>query len=344
MPAFVPSAIQTLPSLWRYRRLLPPLPEEATVSMMEGWTPLVRVPLSAGEVSCKMDFLLPTGSYKDRGATLLVSYLKAAGAPHVHDDSSGNAGAALAGYCARAGIPCDLYIPAHASGGKLAQIQAYGARLVPVPGPREEAKKASMADAASFYASHNWHPLFFEGVKTYAWEVWEQLGRAAPDHVVVPCGYGSLVIGAYRGFKALRDAGEIDRLPRIFAVQASACSPVYQAFAQGAGDVVPVTPGTTLAEGIASGSPLRGREILEAVRATDGAVVTVTEDEIVRALRLLARRGMFVEPTAAAAPAAADRLLREGRLRAADETVVVLTGNGLKAWEKIRPLLEGGVS
>ena len=320
-------------TLWRYAEALPPAAMAHAVSLGEGMTPLLAAPWGGATVHFKLEGCMPSGSFKDRGATLLVSMLRAMGVAECVEDSSGNAGAALAAYAAAAGIRCRIFTPASASPGKRAQIGMYGAELVPVPGPRAETTRAVLQAAeATFYASHNWVPFYTEGTKTLAFEICEQLGWRVPDNLILPCGYGSLVLGAYRGFSELRAAGVIERLPRLIAVQAASVPALATAFAAGLDDVPGVTPQATMAEGIACARPVRGRALLEAVRAMTGEVLTATEEEIAAAWRALARQGLYVEPTAAAAPAAALHLLRDGRLQG--ETVIVLSGSGLKATDR----------
>jgi threonine synthase len=171
--------------------------------------------------------------------------------------------------------------------------------------------------------------------------LWEQLGFRAPDNVVVPVGYGANVLGCARGFDELERNGEIERRPRLYGVQAANCAPLYAAF-QGATGASHVTTGSTIAEGIASSKPTRTREVVAAVRASGGAIVAVSEEEIVAALSALARRGLYVEPTSAAAAAGLTRLLADGTIRDGETTVLVLTGSGLKASETIGRLLRLG--
>ena len=219
-------------SLWRYREALP-IPDEADlVTLGEGMTPLI--PLDAAADSghyAKLDYLCPTGSYKDRGASVLLTHLKGLGVEEVVEDSSGNAGAAIAAYSARAGIRCTIYCPASTSKGKLAQIAAYGAELKLVEGNRMATTEA-VKDAAKnvCYASHNWHPFFLEGTKTLAFEIVEQLGGDVPAHVICPVGFGSIYLGLFIGFRALCEAGVIECVPRLLGVQAAACCPIYNAY------------------------------------------------------------------------------------------------------------------
>ena len=189
-------------SLWDY---LDRLPVEESLSLGEPTTPLV----SFGDVLLKLEGALPTGSFKDRGAAVQVAALRERGITHVVEDSSGNAGAALAAYCARAGIRCDIYVPSSAPETKLDAIRAYGANLIPVDGPRANATLAAEA-ADAHYASHAHDPMYLEGTKTFAFELYDQLG-GAPDAVVFPVGGGALLLGAHKGFQELGVSPKLDR-------------------------------------------------------------------------------------------------------------------------------------
>jgi threonine synthase len=186
-----------------------------------------------------------------------------------------------------------------------------------------------------FYASHNWQAFFLHGTKTLAYELWEQLGFRAPDNVVVPLGYGANVLGCDIGFSELAARGEIARMPRIFGVQAANCAPYFNAYAAGGEALVATEVRPTIAEGIASSKPTRVREVLRAVRSTGGAIVAVSEGEIGAALGKLARGGLYVEPTSAAAAAGLSQLIASGAIAPEQCTVLVLTGSGLKASERI---------
>jgi threonine synthase len=291
-------------------------------------------------VQCKLEFMMPTGSFKDRGMTVMVSYLKSCGIDAVLEDSSGNAGASLAGYAAAAGMRCRILVPQTASYPKIAQIAAYGADVVTIRGSRQDVADAALAQSAEiFYASHNWQPFFVEGTKTLAYELWEQCGFRAPDNIVVPLGYGSNILGCARGFEELARNGEIDRMPRLFGIQAANCAPYHAAYRAGGEALVPTDFRATVAEGIASSKPTRVREVLAAVRSTGGSVAAVSEEEIVAALGTLARLGLYVEPTSAAAAAGLTQLIASGAVRRDEATVLVLTGTGLKASERIGELL-----
>ena len=329
-------------SVWRYAAALAVGAEHA-VTLGEGWTPIVPGQWDGAAVRFKLEFAMPTGSFKDRGTTVLVSYLKSRGVERVLEDSSGNAGASLSAYAAAAGMGCRILVPETASYPKIAQIAACGADVVTIRGSRQDVAEAALRQSAEiFYASHNWQPFFVEGVKTLAYELWEQSGFRAPDNLVVPLGYGSNVLGAERGFDELVRAGEIGRMPRIFGVQAARCAPLAAAFRAGAERLVPTEIAPTIAEGIATPKPTRVAEVIRAVRDTGGAIVSVEENDIVEALRELARRGLYVEPTSAAAAAGLSRLLAAGAIRPGDDTVLVLTGSGLKSSTSIGDLLKLG--
>ncbi len=304
---------------------------EEPITLGEGYTPLIRGTWEGLSVHWKLESLNPTGSFKDRGTVLVINDLVARGVTEVVEDSSGNAGASLAAYAARAGIRARVFVPAHASPAKQAQIAVYGAHLVPIPGPRIEATRAAEAAAAAgaVYASHVWHPLTLVGMATIAWEIWEQLGGRAPDWLVTPVGQGTLLLGAWRGFQALAQAGLIDRLPHLVAAQAERCAPLAAALASGRDEAEAVPSRHTIAEGIAIVRPVRSRALLRALRESEGRVLTADEQAIQSAQEQLARAGIYVEPTSATAVAVLPRLRPDVR---PDETVVVvLTGSGLKS-------------
>lgn len=323
-PASLKSLTGRVNSLWRYAECLPLA--APTVSLGEGRTPLVT--LREG-VSAKLDFLMPTLSFKDRGAVLLAELALRLEPRRVLADSSGNAGTAIAAYCARAGLPCTVYVPAGTSPKKLEQIEAHGARPRIVDGDREAAARAAREAAdepGTFYASHVYNPYFLHGTKTYVHELWEDLGGRLPDVLVVPVGNGTLLLGAARAVAELHGAGLIDRRPALYAVQAAAVAPLAHAWEEGADDLLDAVPTTpTVAEGIAVPRPPRARQILRAVRDSGGAFLTVTEDRIRHAQRDLASQGLYVESTGVACWAA----VREGVL-GTRSAVVPLCGAGAK--------------
>ncbi|MCX2929594.1 pyridoxal-phosphate dependent enzyme [Mycobacterium sp. CVI_P3] len=312
-----------------------PIPVDGSISLGEGHTPMVSSRTLPARF--KLEFLSPTLSFKDRGAVVLASLAAHLGVSRAVVDSSGNAGTAAAAYFARAGIDCEVVVPASTSPEKLAQIRAHGAALTLVPGSRADAASAAMQIAERpgvFYASHVYHPYFVHGVKTYGYEIWQQSGGRLPSAVLVPVGNGTLLLGCYLAFSELVAAGRADRMPALLAVQAAGCAPLAAAW-----HGEHFTAGSTLAEGIAITAPPRAPQILAAVQASGGTIVAVDDEAVTAGRRALAGgEGLFVEPTAAvcyaAAASAASRsgagwqLVRE-RLAVGD-VVIPLCGAGLK--------------
>ena len=343
--AIHPSAIRGRePSIWRYREALPIVEEGNIVSMGEGFTPLIPFPYRDFKgISLKLDYLCPTGSFKDRGGSVFVSKMKELGISRYLGESSGNAGASLAAYTARAGIECRMYCPATTSGGKLVQMKAYGAQVTKIPGSRadtsaavqEEAKRCSEEATGCYYSPQTWNPFFFEGMKTLGFEICEQLDWKAPDAIICPVGYGTTYLGLYQGFNELLEQGIVKSLPRLIGIQAEAIPPIYEAFTRNAVEVDEVSRKETMAEGIACVRPNRGREILEIARLTEGCFEIVSEKEIIEGWRELNRQGIYVEPTSAVVVRAMDRLKHRGLLERGENIVLILTGSGLKATEKL---------
>jgi threonine synthase len=324
------------PSIWRYRRLFGLDFEAPSVRFGVGGTPLLPQTLDGRQLCFKLDYMTPTASFKDRGTAVMINILAQQGVDHVADDSSGNAGASVAAYAARAGMRATIFVPAYASPAKQAQIRVYGAEVRPIPGPRENAKLAVLeaAEQGIALASHAYHPGFVLGQQSVAWELWEQLGHRAPDWVVVPVGQGLHLLGLWLGFRRLQAAGLVDRLPRLVAVQPTKLAPLCRAFAAGLTSVPRVEPKRgSVAEGLAINEPVRGRRLLEALRETNGLCVTVDDEAILAAQRRLAEHGLFVEPTSATVGAALGQLAHH---LAPGETVVLpLTGSGLKGSPKL---------
>jgi threonine synthase len=336
LPGLTPDGIDRgTRSLWRYRAALPPL-DGVPISMGEGCTPLVERRFGGATALLKCEWFMPTGSFKDRGASVMLSLLRAQGIQAVLEDSSGNGGAAIAAYAAAGGMRAKIMVPAGTSPAKTVQSRASGAEIELVPGSRQDCADAAMGEAAkTFYASHNWHPFFLQGTKTLAYELWEDLGFRAPDNVIVPCGAGSNVLGCGIGFSELLRAGQIDRMPRIFAAQPANCAPIAREFL----DLDAVAPQPTIAEGTAIAQPIRSRECIGVLRLSQGGAVMLSEAEIGQACLDLARSGVYVEPTCAQAAAAFAKLLAAGTINAGETTVVVLTGTGLKSTPRIAELL-----
>jgi threonine synthase len=326
-------------SLWRYAAALP-VEVIDPITMGEGSTPLVARPWRGADARFKLEWFAPTGSFKDRGASVMVSILRQQGVTRLLEDSSGNGGAAIAAYAAAGGVKAKILAPAFTQPGKTVQMIGYGAEIELISGTRQDTADEALRQAASiFYASHNWHPFFLQGTKTLAYELWEDLGFKTPDNIVIPTGAGSNVMGCDIGFCELLGRGEIARLPRLFAAQPENCAPLHAAFEAGSSDLVPVETRPTIAEGTAIAKPVRAREVLTAVRRSRGATVAISEAEIEAALVELGRVGLYVEPTSASAAAALTKLLERGVIRPNEMTVIVLTGTGLKATQRIGELI-----
>jgi threonine synthase len=305
------------------------LPDGApVVSLGEGNTPLIAGAGFGKKLAFKLEYLNPTGSFKDRGSAPLASFLLARGVSEAIEDSSGNAGASFAAYSARAGIRGRVFVPDYASGPKRAQIAAYGAELVSILGPRSEAASAvrRAAEGGAVYASHALLPFGLPGIATIAYELHQQLG-GAPGSVVAPVGHGSLLLGISLGFEALRATGIIKKSPVLVGVQARACAPLWALSTQGAAGLAWVTEGETKAEGVRVRQPVRGDQLLQAVDASGGRFLAIEEDQIMPARDALARAGLFVEPTSAIVWAG----LQQTASELPEPVVLILTGSGLKA-------------
>lgn len=314
--------IDTRFGIWAFDEFLP-VPRR--VSLGEGFVPLVES--SGWNASFTLEYVSPSGSFKDRGASVLVSRAVELGVDRILDDSSGNAGAAIAQYAANAGISAEIFVPASVKPGKIEMIERTGATPVRISGSRDDVTAACIDRVEAgdgWYGSHAWNPAFFAGTMTFAFEVCARRGWDVPEAVVLPIGHGTLFLGAYRGFMALEECGWVDRVPRLLGVQASGYAPIARVYHD-------VSAGTNeLADGIQIRNPARAAQIHHAVRETSGDVITVTETEVSRALDRLHAEGFYVEPTSAAAPAGLVKYRERGVLSEGADVVVPLTGSGLK--------------
>ena len=300
------------------------------LTLGEGSAPLVALPRWGASVGlpdarAMLEFLSPTGSFKDRGAVMVVQRLANGGFDRLVEDSSGNAGAALAAYAAAAGLHCEIFAPGAADAPKLAQMRAFGASVTVVPGARAKAAAAALSTASlpgAVYASHVRDPAFLLGMKTFIFDTCHKSGGRLPDHIVFPTGNGGLLLGSALG---IADIGETKGRPRLHAAQARECAPLVA----GAGIS---TGGKTIASGIAVAAPERLDQVRSAISNSGGTVKLVTDNQIRRACSELARfEGIYLEPTAAAGFAAAAELARAGLIRGDESVVIPATGSGLKA-------------
>ena len=323
-----------------YSSAIPPMPVPTqyldSATLGEGNTPIVDLPAVASRLGmqsldAKLEYINPTGSFKDRGTAVVIAAAKQHGVTEVVEDSSGNAGASVSAYAARAGMKAHIFAPSSAPQAKLRQIVAYGAQVHSIPGPREATTAAAMEYATEHslvYASHVLSPYFVEGTKLFAYEIFHQSGDRMPQHIVMPVGNGSLLLGALKGFSELKRGGHITEIPRLHAVQAKNVMPIVAAF-QGLSDAPPVS--STVAGGIAVGTPARLEEIVKAIKTTHGTATAVDENDILCWRDTLAHtEGIYAEPTSAAAFAGLTQLVQQGTIQPNEHILVPITGFGLK--------------
>lgn len=327
------------PTIWKWHEFLPVEDLSCIVSLGEGYTPLLHTEALAAatgleRLHIKNDTLLPTGSLKDRSNAVGISKAKEFGVTTAAVVSTGNAAASVAAYAAVAGMQAVVIISASTSPQKVAQAAIYGARIIPVEGPYDQVANIYRAALEEFgwYDCLSSNPYRMEGKKSYAYEAWEQLDGEVPDWMFHCTAGGAGVVAAYKGFRELKGLGWVEKLPRMVVAQADACAPVVRAFERGADEVTPVEAGETIAESIRVGkpSPMATRALWD-VRASGGAAVGVTDDEIRSTQSLLARRaGVFGEPGGVVSVAAALKLKTQGRIRPDDLVVCTVSGHGLK--------------
>lgn len=316
-------------SLFRYRKFMP-LADETwrQVTLGEGMTPIIPYD---EHTLFKMDYFMPTLSFKDRGAAVLVSYIKSLGIKSVVQDSSGNAGNSVAAYCNRVGIECEIFVPEGTSDKKIRMIEAHGAKANIVPGSRDhcaEVCREKVEREGVYYANHVYNPFFYEGTKTYIYETYEQLGRI-PEHIFVPLGNGTLFIGVMKGLEELLASGVIERMPQVIIVQSEFCQPFVKAMENGDKDITAAPVAPTMAEGIAIGLPLRSAEILEYIYRHKVRGITIPEDRILAAREKIARRGIYCEHTTAAVYAGYEHYCE--KYGQPQEALISMCGAGLKS-------------
>lgn len=329
-------------SMWDFAPLLPVCHDVPPVSLGEGWTPLVpleRCVPSASEIQAfaKLESMNPTGSFKDRPVSVAMNVARAWKVDGVITASSGNAGAAVSAHAARAGLPAVVLVPDSLPSAKADQIALHGATLVPVTGTFSRAYELAHAwasDTGWYNVTSTLLSAFpTEGNKTVAYELYRQLGRA-PDWVVIPVSSGPLLVGCWKGFVELRDAGLTERVPRMVAVQASGCAPIAQAFRSGDAHVEPWKRPETVASGIRDGLEGYaddGTLTLQRVRDSGGMVLAVSDEAILEASRQLAHReGIAAEPTGAVGMAGVQTMLDHAIVRPGETLVCLVTGHGLK--------------
>jgi len=327
-------ARSTEPSHWRYLPLMPVESRGHAPALRVGWTPLYHPKgvLGLSELYIKDDSLNPTASLKDRATSVAMARAAEEGVKAVAAASTGNAGCSLAGFAAAAQMPCYIFVPRTAPRPKVAQLLVYGATVFTVDGSYDDA--FDLANRA--IERYDWYnrccavnPYLVEGKKTVAFEICEQLDFQTPDKVFVPVGDGCIMSGTYKGFAEFLKLGFIDRMPELIGVQAEGASPVKRVFETG-GELVPCSA-CTIADSIAVGHPRNWRKAVRGITASRGTVMTVTDDEIIGAIRELAgATGIFGEPAGVTAFAGLTKAVREGTVGRDERIAVLMTGSGLK--------------
>ena len=336
-------------SLWRYEALLPGGPGIERVDMGAGFTPLRRAQrlgdtLGLERLWIKDDSVNPSTSFKDRVVSVATTMARAFGFQAISCASTGNLANATAAHAARIGMPCYVFIPEDLERAKVLATLAYGAKVVAVKGNYDDVNRlcSEVADALPWaFINVNMRPYYAEGSKSLGFEVAEQLGWRLPDHVVVPIASGALLTKIHRAFSELIAIGAVEEKPyRVSGAQPEGCSPVAQAFKDGAETVQPVKP-DTIARSLAIGNPADGMFAMQVSRQTGGAIEWCTEPEIVEGVRLLAStEGVFTETAGGVTVANLKRLVEQGVIAPGEETVAFITGNGYKTVEALEGAVE----
>jgi threonine synthase len=332
-------------TIWRYADLLP-VADEHPVDLGAGFTPLVRADrlaaeLGLGELWIKDDTANPTGSFKDRVVSVALTKARQLGFKVAACASTGNLANSVAAHAARAGMDSVVLIPHDLERAKVTMTSVYGGRVFAVQGSYDDVNRlcAELTSEQPEWAfvNVNVRTYYAEGSKTLAFEVAEQLGWRAPDHVVVPIGSGSQLTKVAKGFQELWKVGLLDEEPsvRVSGAQAEGCSPVATAFAEGTDAIRPVKP-HTIAKSLAIGNPADGWYALDSIRSSGGACASVTDAEILDGIRLLARtEGIFAETAGGVTIATLAKLAAEGVVRPDERVVAMVTGHGLKTVEAL---------
>lgn len=345
----VSRALREHRTVWDFAELLPVKNRENIVSMSEGGTPLVKSRLDLGCCAYwKDETRNPTLSFKDRPNTVGISVAKELGFEQVSIASTGNGGASLSAYAAKAGMTCHVCIPSSTPGGKVTQQRYHGARITLCDGDYavsfSENKKLSEQNHWANMTSTYLNPYTMEGDKTIGYEIFAQLGNVVPDWIAVPLGAGAMLTGIYKGFCELKQLGFCDKLPRMIGVQAVGCAPIIEAWEKQADHVEAWKDCDTISGAIAD--PLTGYEkdgmcTVKSMNRSGGVGVKVSDPDTIAAIRDLARvDGMFVEPASATVTAAIRQLTGSGVIRPDEIAVGIVTAHGLKDAEELARIIE----
>lgn len=324
-------------NMWRYREFMPVDPSRI-VSLDEGGTPFVRCDTIGSELGIelyvKVEGSNPTGSFKDRGMSVGITKALELGVDTVGCASTGNTSASLAAYAARAGLGCVVLLPSgKVALGKLAQAMFHGARVLSVRGNFDEALEAvtELALMGELYLLNSVNPFRLEGQKSIGFEIVDDLGWESPDRIILPVGNAGNISAIWKGISEFYRAGFIDERPMMTGIQAEGASPVVEAFRKGRTEIEPVRDPETVATAIRIGAPVSYLKALRAIYESDGYAESVTDEEILSAQKLLARReGIGVEPASAASIAGLIKLVDEGVVDRGERVVCVVTGHVLK--------------
>ena len=331
-------------NLWRYRELLP-INSEPRVGLYSGFTPLVRAErlgktLGVKELYVKDDSVNhPSFSYKDRVVSVAISKAIEFGFDTVSCASTGNLANSVAAHAAKAGLDCYVFIPDGLEQGKIIGSAIYGPKTVAIQGNYDDVNRlcSEIGDKYGWaFVNVNLRPYYSEGAKTHGFEVAEQLGWKLPKHIVVASAGGTILPKLAKGFKELIKVGLVeDTGCKIYSAQASGCAPIIQALHKGTDLVSPVKP-NTIASSIAIGNPADGYYVIQAVKESGGWGESVTDEEILDGIKLLARtEGIFTEPAGGTEVAVAKKLIESGRIPRDEPIVISITGNGYKTLEAV---------
>ena len=336
--------------VWRWTELLPVLDPTRIVTLGEGGTPFLRSERLARacgvrELWLKSDAANPTGSLKDRSITVSATKAVEFGYGVLACDSTGNKASSTAAYAARAGLQSVVFCPKDTPRPKMAQAVFFGARLIRVNGHYSQInamyRRLIASGRVKWYDCGTDNPFRYEGKKTYAYEIAQDLGWRVPDRVLHPAAGGMSLVKTWKGFNELRALGWVDRVPKMTLVQAARCAPIVEAWKRDLPRVAAVEKQSTAASALAAADPgLLGDRALHSVRASGGSGIAVDETEILDAVRLLGQDGLMIEPSGAVTVAAVRRGVRDGSIDPGESVVCVLTGSGFKDFDQILELVE----
>lgn len=318
------------PSHWKYKLFFPV--SRLLVTMGEGGTQLLPSANIGKQLGCnlffKMESANPTGAFKDRGSAVEITKAVEMKARKVVCATTGNMGASVAAYCSRAGIKAKIFVPDKTPKQKLAQISAYGAEIKHIRGTYEDAAVAAEMQSKNHYFLAGDYPYRGEGEKSVGFEIMEQLPNA--DYIVCPIGNGTLIYAVWKAVKEMKIVGLIKKMPKLIGVQAEGCNPVTRAFSEGKDFIEPVKKPKTIADAIACGNPIDGLEALSALRESCGFALSVSDREILSAIKVLGKEGIYAEPGGAAATAGLLKIASHDNIFRGKNVVSIISGHGLK--------------